>query len=164
MSSSSRFQTGLSISLSLAMLLTASLVNAQPDSRQQSTETEIEDWVTATLCPADDRTVDLEGSVSFTFTDAAGNNLRHLDADQSGLTTAGLSDLQLAWDQPFFTTPLTSAGYLRWTPVAVVPSGFMSPEPVCAPPWPTGKSTDRARWYLVINQAWFTPSMRKMAS
>ncbi|HCI88770.1 MAG TPA: hypothetical protein DHV53_08985, partial [Gammaproteobacteria bacterium] len=53
-----------------------------------------EDWVTASMCAAGDRAVDLSQTVSFTYTNAEGNNPRYISAAQAGLTTADLSDLE----------------------------------------------------------------------
>jgi polyvinyl alcohol dehydrogenase (cytochrome) len=72
------------------------------------------DWIAATLCAADSRSVDLDQPASFTFTDADGNNLRHLDADRAGLNTADLANLELAWAIAF---PETSS--MRTAPVIV---------------------------------------------
>jgi len=97
------------------MLLSAGLATAQPGSaQQQAAGEEIEDWIAATLCTADNRSVDLDQPVSFTFTDTEGNNLRHLDATQAGLTTADLSELELAWAVAF---PETSS--MRAAPVII---------------------------------------------
>jgi len=115
MSIYSRFHTSLSSYLGLAMLLSAGLATAQPGSaQQQAAGEEIEDWIAATLCTADNRSVDLDQPVSFTFTDTEGNNLRHLDATQAGLTTADLSELELAWAVAF---PETSS--MRAAPVII---------------------------------------------
>lgn len=101
--------------LSLAALLSAGLIAAQPGLAQEpAAGAEIEDWVMATMCSADNRTVDLNQALSFSFTDADGNNPRHLDAAQAGLTTADMSKLELAWAVAF---PETSS--LRAAPVIV---------------------------------------------
>ena len=115
MSFYSRFQTRFSSFLSLALLAGSGLAAAQPASaQQQAAGEEIEDWVNGTLCAADNRSVDLDQQVSFTFTDNNGNNLRHLDATQAGLTTADLANLELAWAVAF---PETSS--MRAAPVII---------------------------------------------
>lgn len=73
-----------------------------------------EDWIAASMCAADDRSVDLDQPASFTFTAADGNNPRHLDASQAGLNTADMADLELAWAIAF---PQTSS--MRAAPVIV---------------------------------------------
>jgi polyvinyl alcohol dehydrogenase (cytochrome) len=103
-----RYHGGL---LWLTMMLSAGQVAAQ----QQAAEDESsQDWIAATLCAADSRSVDLGQQVSFTFTDSNGNNLRHLEASQAGLTTADLSNLELAWAVAF---PETSS--MRAAPVII---------------------------------------------
>lgn len=81
----------------------------------------VEEWVTATTCAADNRSVDLSQAPSFTYTAADGNNPRHLTAEQSGLTTADLSKLELAWAIGF---PATSS--LRAAPVIIGSTIFYS--------------------------------------
>ncbi len=95
----------------LALLLSMGQAAAQ----QQTTEDlKNQDWIADTLCTADNRSVDLQQPVSFTFTDAGGNNLRHLEASEAGLTTADLSRLELAWAVAF---PETSS--MRAAPVII---------------------------------------------
>jgi polyvinyl alcohol dehydrogenase (cytochrome) len=111
----SRFQTRFSSNLCLALVLSTGLATAQSGFAQQQTSAEeSEDWVAATLCAAGNRSVDLNQPPSFTFTDANGNNLRHLDAAQAGLTTGELSELELAWAVAF---PETSS--MRAAPVII---------------------------------------------
>ena len=111
----SRFQASFRSYLSLAALLSAGLTATQPGmAQEQTTGDEIEAWVTATMCAADDRSVDVEQTLSFSFTEADGNNSRHLNAAQAGLTTADLSKLELAWAVAF---PQTSS--LRAAPVII---------------------------------------------
>ena len=118
----SHLQTVLRFSLSLVALLTAGLVAAQPSlAQEQATEGGIGDWVAATMCAADNRAVDLEQALSFSFTGSDGNNPRHLDATQAGLTTGDLSKLELAWAVAF---PETSS--LRAAPVIVGSTIFYS--------------------------------------
>jgi polyvinyl alcohol dehydrogenase (cytochrome) len=73
------------------------------------------------MCAADNRSVDLSQSPSFTYTNADGNNPRHLDAAQAGLSTADLSNLELAWAVAF---PQTSG--LRAAPVIIGSTVFYS--------------------------------------
>ena len=111
----SRLQSSFKSFLSLVALLSAGLIAAQPGLAQEPTAGGgIEDWVAATMCAADSRSVDLEQTPSFTYTQADGNNSRHLDAAQAGLTTAELSNLELAWAVAF---PETSS--LRAAPVII---------------------------------------------
>ncbi len=106
MSSHSRFQPGFNILLFTATFLLSSLAVAQQDAS--------EEWIAATMCAADNRSVDLDQPISFTFTDADGNNTRHLSAEQAGLTTADLANLELAWAIAF---PNTSSA--RAAPVII---------------------------------------------
>ena len=111
----SRLQASFRSYLSLAALLSAGLTATQPGlAQEQTTGDGIEDWVAATMCAADHRSVDLEQTLSFAFTEADGNNPRHLNAAQAGLTTADLSKLELAWAVAF---PQTSS--LRAAPVII---------------------------------------------
>jgi hypothetical protein len=65
----SRLQASFRSYLSLAALLSAGLIAAQPGLTQQlSTEEGIEDWVAATMCAADNRAVELSLRPSFSFT------------------------------------------------------------------------------------------------
>lgn len=115
MFSYSRLQTSFRSYLSLVALLSVGLTAAQLGFAQEpATEEGVEDWITATMCAADSRSVDLKQALSFSFTGADGNNPRHLDATQAGLTTADMSNLQLAWAVAF---PETSS--LRAAPVIV---------------------------------------------
>lgn len=111
----SRLQASFRSYLSLAMLLGVGLTAAQPGLAQNETSGDgLEDWVAATMCAADSRSVDLSQRVSFTYTGANGNNPRHLDTTQAGLTTADLSKLELAWAVAF---PETSS--MRAAPVII---------------------------------------------
>ena len=106
----------------LVALLSAGLIAAQPGLAQElTTEEGIEDWVAATMCASDNRAVDLRRGLSFSFTGADGNNPRHLDAAQAGLTTSDMSNLELAWAVAF---PETSS--LRAAPVIVGSTIFYS--------------------------------------
>jgi len=106
----------------LVALLGVVLTAAQPGFAQEPTsEEETEDWVAATMCAADNRAVDLGQALSFAFTDPDGNNPRHLDAAQAGLTTASLSNLELAWAVAF---PETSS--MRAAPVIIGSTVFYS--------------------------------------
>ena len=118
----SRLQASFRSLLSLVALLGVVLTAAQPGFAQEPTfEEETEDWVAATMCAADNRAVDLGQALSFAFTDPDGNNPRHLDAAQAGLTTASLSNLELAWAVAF---PETSS--MRAAPVIIGSTVFYS--------------------------------------
>ena len=82
--------------------------------QQNSKEVESEDWIADTMCALDNRMISVEQSPSFTFTRSDGNNPRHLDAVQAGLTTDDFPRLELAWALAF---PDTSG--LRAAPVIV---------------------------------------------
>lgn len=111
----SRLRASFRSYLPLAVLLSVGLSAAQPGLAQEpATGDGSEDWVAATMCAADSRSVDLGQGVSFTYTGANGNNPRHLDAAQAGLTTADLSKLELAWAVAF---PETSS--MRAAPVII---------------------------------------------
>ena len=111
----SRLQANLRSYLALAALLSGGLTFVQLCQAQEQTADEGKhDWVASTMCAADNRAVDLEQLVSFSYTAADGNNPRHLDATQAGLTTADLSKLELAWAVAF---PETSS--LRAAPVII---------------------------------------------
>lgn len=79
------------------------------------------DWVAASLCAIDRRDVDLSQAPSFTFTSADGNNPRHLNAAQAGLSTDDFPNLELAWSIAF---PDTSS--MRAAPVIVGSTVFYS--------------------------------------
>ena len=118
----SRLQASLIFYFSLVTLLSAGLVAAQPSLTQEQAEEEgLGDWIAATMCAEDNRAVDLERGLSFSFTGSDGNNPRHLNASQSGLTTGDLSKLELAWAVAF---PETSS--LRAAPVIVGSTIFYS--------------------------------------
>ena len=105
-------------SLSVLAVLLTSLLFSQLTLAQSD---DVEEWITATMCDASDRAVDLSGAVSFTYTDSAGNNPRYLSAEQAGLTTDDLSNLELAWAVAF---PQTSG--LRAAPVIIGSTIFYS--------------------------------------
>ena len=118
----SRLQANFRSYLSLAAILIVGLTGAQPGlAQEQAIDEGKQNWVDATMCAADNRAVDLEQSLSFSFTAADGNNARHLDAVQAGLTTADLSKLELAWAVAF---PETSS--LRAAPVIIGSTIFYS--------------------------------------
>lgn len=115
MSTYSSFRAYFSFNLCLTTVVCAALAGTQSGfAQQQEVTEEAVDWIAATMCSADNRTVELDQPVSFTYTDANGNNLRHLDAAQAGLTTANLSNLELAWAVAF---PETSS--MRAAPVII---------------------------------------------
>ena len=101
----------------LSFLGVGQLVLAQ----QNSLEVKSEEWIADTMCALDNRTINLEQSPSFTFTRSDGNNPRHLDAAQAGLTTDDFPRLELAWALAF---PDTSG--LRAAPVIVGSTLFYS--------------------------------------
>jgi len=118
----SRLQASFRYYSTLAALLSAGLIVAQPGLAQdQAAEEGVEDWVAATMCAADNRAVDLNQALSFSLTGADGNNPRHLDAAQAGLTTGDMPKLELAWAVAF---PETSS--LRAAPVIVGSTIFYS--------------------------------------
>ena len=102
-------------------LLSFLCVNQLVLAQQNSLEVESEEWIADTMCALDNRTINLEQSPSFTFTRSDGNNPRHLDAAQAGLTTDDFPRLELAWALAF---PGTSG--LRAAPVIVGSTLFYS--------------------------------------
>ena len=102
-------------------LLSFLCVNQLVLAQQNSLEVEREEWIADTMCALDNRTINLEQSPSFTFTRSDGNNPRHLDAAQAGLTTDDFPKLELAWALAF---PDTSG--LRAAPVIVGSTLFYS--------------------------------------
>ena len=107
---------------SIAVLLTIALAATQPNlAQEQTAQGEIDNWVADTMCAADNRAINLEHAPSFTFTQSDGNNPRHLEAAQAGLSTADLSNLELAWVVAF---PDTSG--LRAAPVIIGSTIFYS--------------------------------------
>lgn len=111
----SRLQASFRSALSLAALLSVSLISSQLSIAQEPTVEEgVDDWVTATMCEAGNRSINLQQMPSFTYTAADGNNPRHLDAEQAGLTTSDMSNLELAWAIAF---PQMSS--MRTAPVIV---------------------------------------------
>ena len=118
----SRLQATFRFCLSLAALLAVVLSAAQRGLAQEPvTEEGVDDWVVATMCAEDNRAVDLEQALSFSFTAANGNSPRHLDAAQAGLTTSDMPKLELAWAVAF---PETSS--MRAAPVIIGSTIFYS--------------------------------------
>ena len=115
---SSRLRYVLLNTLSLLVFSVLGLSSAQA---QESESADSADWVAATMCHVDNRSVDLKQAPSFTFTGADGNNPRHLDAAQAGLVTEDFSNLELAWSIAF---PETSS--MRAAPVIVGSTLFYS--------------------------------------
>lgn len=105
--------------LPLAAVLSVGF-GASQMAQAQSEEVEA-DWVAASLCEIDSRDVDLSQAPSFTFTGADGNNPRHLNSAQAGLSTADFPNLELAWSIAF---PDTSS--MRAAPVIVGSTVFYS--------------------------------------
>ncbi len=64
------------------------------------------DWVTGMMCKPDQRAVDLNQPVAMSMYGIDPRNSRRLSAQQSGLTSAGLRNLELAWAIAF---PKTTA-------------------------------------------------------
>ena len=89
--------------------------------QQSGAESDYDDWVADTMCVIGNRSISIEQSPSFTFTQSDGNNPRHLDAAQAGLTTDDFPRLELAWALAF---PDTSG--LRAAPVIVGSTLFYS--------------------------------------
>ncbi|MDG2251303.1 MAG: PQQ-binding-like beta-propeller repeat protein [Gammaproteobacteria bacterium] len=115
-------QSNLKPYFSIAALLTIALAATQPNlAQEQTAHGEIDDWVADTMCAVDNRVINLDQAPSFTFTQSDGNNPRHLDAAQAGLSTADLSNLELAWVVAF---PDTSG--LRAAPVIIGSTIFYS--------------------------------------
>jgi polyvinyl alcohol dehydrogenase (cytochrome) len=115
-------QSNLKPYFSIAALLTIALAATQPNlAQEQTAQGEIDDWVADTMCAVDNRVINLEQAPSFTFTQSDGNNPRHLEASQAGLSTADLSNLELAWVVAF---PDTSG--LRAAPVIIGSTIFYS--------------------------------------
>ncbi len=122
MFSNSRLQASFKFNHPFVALFGLGLCFSQLGLAQEETPVEeVEDWVVATMCAADSRAVNLEQMPSFSFTGADGNNPRHLDAAQAGLTTADMSKLELAWAVAF---PETSS--MRAAPVIVGSTIFYS--------------------------------------
>jgi polyvinyl alcohol dehydrogenase (cytochrome) len=107
--------------LSIALLSTGLAVSQSGLAQEPSAEEGVEDWIAATMCAADNRAVDLSQAPSFTFTQADGNNPRHLNAEKAGLTTSDLGNLELAWAVAF---PATSS--MRAAPVIIGSTIFYS--------------------------------------
>ena len=115
-------QSNLKPYFSIAALLTIALAATQPNlAQEQTAQGEIDDWVADAMCEVDNRVIKLEQAPSFTFTQSDGNNPRHLEAAQAGLSTADLSNLELAWVVAF---PDTSG--LRAAPVIIGSTIFYS--------------------------------------
>lgn len=122
MFSLSRPNTRIFTNLCSMLVIGAGLLIGQPAAAQQQAADEgPEAWVTASMCEAGNRSVDLNQPVSFSYTGSDGNNPRHLSAEQVGLTTADLSDLELAWAIAF---PQTSG--MRAAPVIIGDTIFYS--------------------------------------
>ena len=118
----SSFQSDFRPYFSLIAFLGVVLGATQSSLAQEQIEQEgVDDWVTDSMCAIGNRSVDLEQPPSFTFTQSDGNNPRHLDSAQAGLSTADLSNLELAWAVAF---PDTSG--LRAAPVIIGSTIFYS--------------------------------------
>ena len=118
----SSFQSDFRPYFSLIAFLGVVLGATQSSLAQEQIEQEgVDDWVTDSMCAIGNRSVDLEQPPSFTFTQSDGNNPRHLDSAQAGLSNADLSNLELAWAVAF---PDTSG--LRAAPVIIGSTIFYS--------------------------------------
>jgi polyvinyl alcohol dehydrogenase (cytochrome) len=82
------------------------------------------DWVAGMMCKADQRGVDLSQPVAMSMVGTDARNSRRLSAQQSGLTSADLRTLELAWAIAF---PKTSG--LRTSAVIVGSTMFYAPVP-----------------------------------
>ena len=88
----SSFQSDFRLYFSLIAFLGAVLGATQSSLAQEQIKQEgVDDWVADSMCAIGNRSVDLEHPPSFTFTQSDGNNPRHLDSAQAGLSTADLS-------------------------------------------------------------------------
>ena len=117
----SRHSFNFKFSLSLACLLGFSTAASAQQENAEDEALEIEEWLVASMCAEGNRLIDLNHPISFSYTDSAGNNPRHLTVAQSGLTTADLSNLELAWAIAF---PATSG--MRAAPVIIGDTIFYS--------------------------------------
>lgn len=82
-------------------------------------------WTGPLMCAADRRAVDVAGRKTLTMAGVTPSNARHMTAAQAGLTTAQLSDLEVAW-----TLNLPQTSGLRVTPVIVGSTMFYAvPQP-----------------------------------
>jgi polyvinyl alcohol dehydrogenase (cytochrome) len=82
------------------------------------------DWVASMMCKPDQRGVDLSQPVAMSMVGTDARNSRRLSAQQSGLTSADLRTLELAWAIAF---PKTSA--LRTSAVIIGSTMFYAPVP-----------------------------------
>jgi len=82
------------------------------------------DWVAGMMCKPDQRAVDLNQPVAMSMVGVDARNSRRLSAQQSGLTSADLRTLELAWAIAF---PQTSG--LRTSGVIVGSTLFYAPVP-----------------------------------
>ena len=82
------------------------------------------DWVAGMMCKPDQRAVDLSQPVAMSMYGTDPRNSRRLSAQQSGLTSADLRNLELAWAIAF---PKTAA--LRTSGVIIGSTMFYAPVP-----------------------------------
>jgi polyvinyl alcohol dehydrogenase (cytochrome) len=80
------------------------------------------DWLAGMMCKPEQRAIDLTANASLTMVGADHNNTRRLSAQQAGLTSAQLGDLELAWAIAF---PKTTS--LRSSPVIIGSTMFYAP-------------------------------------
>ena len=115
------FNPRLKFHLLVTSLLIFFSVDQLVRAQETGAESDYDEWVADTMCAIGNRTISIEQSPSFTFTRSDGNNPRHLDAAQAGLTTDDFPRLELAWALAF---PDTSG--LRSAPVIVGSTLFYS--------------------------------------
>src|ERR1044071_7942360 len=82
------------------------------------------DWVAAMMCKSDQRAVDLSQSVAMSMYGTDARNSRRLTAQQAGLTSKDLGNLELSWAIAF---PKTAG--LRTSAAIVGTTMFYSPTP-----------------------------------
>ena len=82
------------------------------------------DWVAGMMCKPEQRTVDLNQPISMSMYGTDPRNSRRLSAQQAGLTSKGLGNLELAWAIAF---PKTAS--LRSSAAIIGSTMFYSPTP-----------------------------------
>ncbi len=80
------------------------------------------DWTAAMMCSASERTVDLNAPTALSMFGVDHNNSRRMTAQQAGLSSKQLPDLELAWAIGF---PQTTS--LRSSPVIIGATMFYAP-------------------------------------
>ena len=74
----SRHSCKFKFCISLAFLFGMSMAASAQQENVEDEALVIEEWVAASMCADGDRSIDLNQPISFTYTDSAGNNPRHL--------------------------------------------------------------------------------------